>query len=409
MKTFATTFIILFISTSIFAQFGNSKSTHQKLDSTFYTGRRRDVYLYDSLMRNTEWIASTLHPINHTWMKGGRTIYEYNNNDQVIIETYYTGDDPFTSWNKTYKHEYFYDNNGRDTLKISYFWSSSNVWQNRFQEKYYYSTSGNLDSTSAFYWESGQSKWYYGGHVLRNYNSNDGLLLMVDEYIDQSTNSWSGNEKSTYTRDFKNRIYSETYQWWDYLSTGGWDNIVKAFNYYDVEGDLENIESYEWDYSYYYWELRNRYTTIFDTSISAQDIVLPLHYDIHGIGSKHYYYLKHKPIYGVNYYRTNQNSWALSGDSTLYYYSDIYTSIDETEKQPTISISPNPTTSFINIGGLDIQKKYQIRIYDVSGRLLIEKTISNAHLDLSSLNSGIYFLNISFKGRSVGKTKIIKN
>ena len=400
--------LILFFSTSIDAQINNYKSTYQRLDSTIYTGRRKEVFLYDSLMRNTEWLVGSVHPINHTWMKGGRTTYEYNDDDQLILETEYTGSDPFTSWEKNHKHEYFYDGNGIDSVKISYFWSSYNIWQEQYKEKYCYSNTGILDSISVYSWNSNQNNWKYSGHIIRNYNSNNGLVLLLNEYIDQSSNTWAGNDKSIYTRDSKNRIFSETYQIWDYMGTGNWENVVRLYSFYDVAGDLLNCEMYDYDYSYYYWKLQYKYTTSFDTSIMAQNIVLPLYYDIHGIGRKHSDFLVHKPLYTVNYIRTNQNSWALTGDSTLFFYSDIYTSIEKPEEHIAFTISPNPASSFLNIKGLDLTKKYNAQVYDVNGRLIIDQILTDSKLKLSQLTSGIYILRLRSDGNIIGNTKFIK-
>lgn len=70
-------------------------------------------------------------------------------------------------------------------------------------------------------------------------------------------------------------------------------------------------------------------------------------------------------------------------------------------------IFPNPTKDFIKINSENnIQEVY---IFDNQGRVLIYKNNleSNSILDLSSLNSGVYFIRI-FDGNNFLNQKIIK-
>jgi hypothetical protein len=59
-----------------------------------------------------------------------------------------------------------------------------------------------------------------------------------------------------------------------------------------------------------------------------------------------------------------------------------------------ISIYPNPAHDFISIGGLTHDS--EVQIYDIAGRIISRKTIQpEEKIDVSNLNSGIYFANIN--------------
>ena len=71
-----------------------------------------------------------------------------------------------------------------------------------------------------------------------------------------------------------------------------------------------------------------------------------------------------------------------------------------------IDVYPNPTNEFITVRSLDGSKINQVMIFDLYGKLVINK--KENILDLKSLNSGIYFLK-AFTANRVEKIKIIKN
>ena len=60
-----------------------------------------------------------------------------------------------------------------------------------------------------------------------------------------------------------------------------------------------------------------------------------------------------------------------------------------------IKIYPNPTDNIINIEGLNKNENNTIQIFDVQGKLVITKTITeNGTIDLSELNKGVYVIKI---------------
>lgn len=64
-------------------------------------------------------------------------------------------------------------------------------------------------------------------------------------------------------------------------------------------------------------------------------------------------------------------------------------------KNSNIKIYPNPTNNIINIKGLNKNENNTIQIFDVQGKLVITKTITEkGTIDLSELNKGVYVIKI---------------
>jgi polyhydroxybutyrate depolymerase len=72
-------------------------------------------------------------------------------------------------------------------------------------------------------------------------------------------------------------------------------------------------------------------------------------------------------------------------------------------------IFPNPTNEFFIIESFN-EKMNELKLIDINGRTIIEKTKfqSNVSINLSNVENGIYFL-ILYGGKNVHTTKIVKN
>ena len=72
-----------------------------------------------------------------------------------------------------------------------------------------------------------------------------------------------------------------------------------------------------------------------------------------------------------------------------------------------LAVSPNPTGGFLNIkipGNLAID---QLTIYDALGKKVIEQNQTTSHLDVSTLHSGLYVLQVLSSGKTF-QSKFVK-
>ena len=73
------------------------------------------------------------------------------------------------------------------------------------------------------------------------------------------------------------------------------------------------------------------------------------------------------------------------------------------EETSTLLIYPNPATDNIYISNIN-EKSVVVKIYDVSGRLVLETKVSDKeHINISTLSKGMY--QIKLEGRDWRETK----
>ncbi len=72
-----------------------------------------------------------------------------------------------------------------------------------------------------------------------------------------------------------------------------------------------------------------------------------------------------------------------------------------------ISLSPNPTANMLNITYTESLNGTSASVYDVMGRVVLTETLKSKSLNVSSLKTGLYFLNLTVNGK-VAQMKFIK-
>lgn len=85
-------------------------------------------------------------------------------------------------------------------------------------------------------------------------------------------------------------------------------------------------------------------------------------------------------------------------------------SVDKNEMQESLTVSPNPTDGRFSINS-DLNEAVDLNIYDINGRLVKENIKVNhglLNMDISDLNSGIYFLKFQ-SGQKLYTEKLILN
>ncbi|MGI8893274.1 MAG: T9SS type A sorting domain-containing protein, partial [Bacteroidia bacterium] len=86
------------------------------------------------------------------------------------------------------------------------------------------------------------------------------------------------------------------------------------------------------------------------------------------------------------------------------------TSVNELNGKNEIFVYPNPTNETLNIVGLDLNNDNKILLFDLTGRIVLEKTIESNEINLDKLQSGIYLSQIRKIDAiiSTGRITIIK-
>jgi len=90
------------------------------------------------------------------WIEHGKYKLEYtydNNGNETMYISYYW-DDETNDWIKDRKHEYTYDNNGNCTMEIYYYWNYEDGWieHGKYKSEYTYDNNGNCTMKIPYDW-----------------------------------------------------------------------------------------------------------------------------------------------------------------------------------------------------------------------------------------------------------------
>ncbi len=101
---------------------------------------------------------------------------------------------------------------------------------------------------------------------------------------------------------------------------------------------------------------------------------------------------------------TSDGSGGWSSISTARVLFSEYTSVNEVSKTvKSVSVYPNPANDVINFA--KDMRGAQVAVYSITGQTMIAQTLEANQLDVSSLKTGIYFVQLSLNGETY-RTKI---
>lgn len=127
------------------------------------------------------------------------------------------------------------------------------------------------------------------------------------------------------------------------------------------------------------------------------------------ISQTDYFSYRQGGVYNHAGIKLNTFSVGFAPEVAKMYYSNI-TSIFETEEEiPNYGIYPNPTDGLLFVEKKNSNKPVELRILEVTGKLLKIKQLVRAKsiLDLSQLHSGLYVIQLEFEGK-ISSFKLIK-
>ncbi len=90
---------------------------------------------------------------------------------------------------------------------------------------------------------------------------------------------------------------------------------------------------------------------------------------------------------------------------------DNMTTSNSNLSQTSISIYPNPSSDFISFSNNSVTTYDKVNIYAADGRMVFSQNLisSNEKINISSLSSGIYYVQLKSKNESVTIDKLVKN
>jgi hypothetical protein len=240
------------------------------------------------------------------------------------------------------------------------------AWQNNVRYTYTRDADNHVTELTVENWTGGA--WVGNYKWLKTYNS----LGLITEFIEQNYNgiSWENYSRYLYSYSSSNLLTIEDYQLWDNIALG-WYNSDRNVYQYDINDKMESSTHYTmgmgWSYDYRYI-----YT-----------------YDADG-----YLYSSLYQDYGMG--------WVNLSRAFYYYENYVPSAIESIGGTDVISLYPNPTEGISNLVFESKQNEsLQLSVYNTLGQSVKTETVeaqtgkNSIQLDLSTLNSGSYFLRIS--------------
>lgn len=132
-------------------------------------------------------------------------------------------------------------------------------------------------------------------------------------------------------------------------------------------------------------------------------------YDIQSNGNNTYSYVDRNPLAGANTYRLKQNDI----NNAVSFSTPISVQLLDPASDQLLTIYPNPAVEQIKVhlNTAEAQASYKARIYDYSGRMVIQSTMqsSNWSQNVGQLKPGAYVFELSKStGEFIGRTKFVK-
>jgi hypothetical protein len=413
MKTLNVFILTLFILSSLNAQektsYSNLKNELKALKLQLSSQNNQNnaqaavlTYLLDST-HNSRWST-----IDNNWYLESRTLY--TNDKFGSIDTLISLTQRNNIWTNSLRAINIYDSNNYRIKTESQRWNiTMNQWVNSTKTENIYNLNGLLLQVVIYTWLQSNSIWEPRTKRIYQYNSNSSLNEHITQKWDANINQFINTDKSKLSYNSNQDIDTFLFLSWDTLSNI-WLNRTQFISKYDNKHNEIESENQDWDITTKLWQKISLDKYSYDQNNSK---ILTIEYEWLNNNWVELYKTKYNNTYDtdLNLIKVINQDWDTTSQTFInydkidYFYSkhDIISNTASKENS-TIKIYPNPCQDFITIDGLTLSS--QVSIFDLqSNPIQVEKDIDR--IDLSNLNSGIYFLRIRKENENL-TFKIIK-
>ncbi len=306
------------------------------------------TYTYDNNNNLTEELSQVWDNLTSSWVNSWKEVHTYTNGLETQIERLQWNTST-SQWSPSTKTTKAYDNNNNLVEEIKYTADASGNYVPMEKQVWQYDNNNLKIAEARYQWSTAQNMWFNQDSTIHIYVNS---MPARDTVFKGDTTAWVYDRLNIYTIDSNNQLTGMLQKKW---TAGQWiDNIKYTITYenYDInqvvypEGNLEGINAPVSQLSIYLW-----------MSTSWQEIM-----------SQTYYY-------------SSYTEWRLSN------IQDVIVN--------KIKIYPNPAVDYITV---DLQGTYHLSIYDLGGKLVLQRMADSSRIHISNLKPGIYILKIKQNG-----------
>lgn len=293
----------------------------------------------------------------------------YDTHNNQTLKTTYSWDILTSSWLVSGKTSSLYNAQNKDTEDSNFKWIA-NTWQITDKTSYGYDTNGYLIQETKYTENTINHQLVVDTKNVYLNNANGRDTLMTASTWNASTSLWVPNSKTRIMLATNDKLSSIISYDWN-TTTSAWDNLFKAVYTFDTNGYNGTYIIYMWDSASSAWVeySKSEYTNNSNGVISVSTT-----------------------------YTWNKTTSVWNKQSTaMYYYTPGASSEIPSISKENYLIYPVPAVNNLYISGLNTPAN--ISIINISGQLIYESQLLENAVDVSSLRSGIYFINIKTTGK----------
>ena len=327
--------------------------------------------------------------INSIWRNGGKTVYEKTSNYEIIKQFYRLNNQEFALGE--YDSTFFNSANKPEYRLVQIYSMDSLCMLNGAEMSYEYLNDTQLISVHQnFYQIPNNSDYNYNVKYFSsyNYNENDKLIKY---------------QKYTFNNDsliFK-LWFEETFQYDTIGNIVYWESVSKI---QDTLVYFSHIRHMSYDYSTSYNNISNNIMKN-DDFIPHTSIILDFNSNLQFYNIKYYDNSFLIPVNAVSKVYTKDKQLKEPYENGRYNYYDWnlktlnYKHLTaKSFEKPQISIIPNPTADNLRFFIAEPYDNAIVQIFDISGKLVMEKEVRDNYIDVSVLRSGLYILSVKTEG-----------
>lgn len=361
----------------------------------------KNLYKYDERGNRTEYVHFMRDNITNQWASDYKLEYSFDASGNMIQEIMYNLDYSTNELAVNSKFDYSYDTSGNLTQFISYFLDyTTKQLVAQLKWEYSYNINGKETQNLQSYWDISSGQWIQSGRNNSTYDSKDNLVLSLQSGSD-GISVWFDTNKIEYTYDTNGHVIEEL-QFWKTVNSE-WKPQGKNEYIYDESGNkTEEISSDGWDETSNQWEYVNKAESTFDNNYASGDFIFP--FDAVGLD-----FMTHM-ITDYKGYRWNVETkeWTSALRLTFNYSEQNVTSVNPLNSELSC-VYPNPCSESVSISFPASNSQISFELFDLQGRMVMSKEISNNEkISLESLSKGIFLYNLYFGGKKQSG-KLIKD
>ena len=381
--------------------------------------RKADILNRQSLLQlraATSEPAGRIDSVVTKYISSGKSdekyVYQYDDNNNIILGLYYNWDSAANAWVENEKYEAQYDSNKNLTVRISYVYSSGGEYVTK--SEYQYDANNNVILALYYNWDNATNTWlYYGTNKCANqYDANNHLTGVTVSYLDNDTNTWILFGESEFQYDSNGNRTGIISFLWD-SAANAWVENVKYEAQYDANNNLIESVNYDWDrYVKNTWVEKSKtvgqydagnHLTLktcydWDSNTNTWEASYKYEYQI-DFNSNNNYYLEIG-----SYWDSNTNTWVIEQECRWYY--TLFNSIVPVNgNKENIAIYPNPVASDLYIKS-DLPIK-RVEICSLAGTLVMQEKNVSEKISVGALPKGVYLLKV-YTGKGIAVSKVVK-